>query len=570
MPRPGNSARRSGDGAATAEPTSEPRSGQKFLFWLALLSIPLGFFLAIEVGVRALWDDDAPEDAYLTFVGRPSFFEKVEIDGRPHYRVTHPEAYRARNTSFPVEKRTGTLRIFCLGGSASAGWPHPPGEIYSVYLEEALARALPERSFEVIDVSAHAYPAYRVRFIFERVVDFDPDFIVIYSGNNEFLEKRTYLRRWEGLEAIAAAANHLATFRRLRSWVIRHRYPENTLSGAGREDVSLGIWTKLARISTELRSDPGQFEQVKAHYAESIEAMVREGERRGIRLVLATVPVNLRDWVPNVSSTPLSGEERARWQHLYDAGRGAILEGDLERAIGSLRKAIDLAPGHAETHFRLGRALEQKGDFEAAVRAYTRAVDLDRNPFRAISDFNATLRAVAREHANVRLADLEAAFLAASAPRAPGFDLLLDYVHPTKPGNLIVARTVLEGLLRSGISGTPAEGEPLGNGPAHLDGDASSYDEDLDLELQSTLFFLFGMMHQYEAMVAKAEHLSARGVKDLPVLDEVLDVFRDHLYMERRRLLGRPVTAEERQRIQAEVARYYRRNYSARLPEEAF
>jgi hypothetical protein len=99
--------------------------------------------------------------------------------------------------------------------------------------------------------------------------------------------------------------------------------------------------------------------------------------------------------------------------------------------------------------------------------------------------------------------------------------------------------------------------------------DASSYDEDLDLELQNTLFFLFGMMHQYEAMVAKAEHLRARGVTDLPILDEVLDVFRDRLYLERRRLLGRPASAEERSRIEAKVGRYYRRNFSARLPEGA-
>ena len=95
----------------TREAAAEPGSGKKLLFWLILLLIPVALLLAVETGVRVLWDDTAPEDAFLTFVGRPSFFEEVEVDGLPHYRVIHPEAYRARNTTFPLEKPAGSTRM---------------------------------------------------------------------------------------------------------------------------------------------------------------------------------------------------------------------------------------------------------------------------------------------------------------------------------------------------------------------------------------------------------------------------------------------------------------------------
>jgi len=60
--------------------------------------------------------------------------------------------------------------VFCLGGSASAGWPHPPLETYSAYLERALEKAYPDRRIEMINASAHGFASYRVRAVFDRVV----------------------------------------------------------------------------------------------------------------------------------------------------------------------------------------------------------------------------------------------------------------------------------------------------------------------------------------------------------------------------------------------------------------
>ena len=173
-------------GPSLAATLSGPR---RALFWMVVALLVISPVVACELLLRVSGVRIA-DDPYLNFGQVDSYFVQKDIDGQPHHQVASREVYRERNTVFPIRKPTNTFRVFCLGGSASAGWPHPPEEIYSRYLQRALEEAYPQQTIEVLNVSAHAYAAYRVRLIFQEVIEFEPDLIVIYSGNNEFLEKR--------------------------------------------------------------------------------------------------------------------------------------------------------------------------------------------------------------------------------------------------------------------------------------------------------------------------------------------------------------------------------------------
>jgi tetratricopeptide (TPR) repeat protein len=531
---------------------------RRLLFWIATLSVPFAVFACAELAARVVFPTAAADDAYVNLVDVPSFFAVTEIRGRRYYQVTHPEAYRGRRIRFPVEKPPGTFRIFVLGESASAGWPHPPGETFSVYLEQALARAFPERRFEVINVSAHAYAAYRIRLIFENVIRFDPDALVLWTGNNEFLERRSYLRSFPLATRAIGLANHSALFRLVRARVGPALFPESSLSAQRREDAMADLMTRLRQEAVELRADPGQLEGVKRHYAASVESMVGDARAAGVPVLLVTVPVNLRDWQPNASLQPLAGDALARWQAEFDTGRTALLRGDADEAVRRLERATAASPDHAGSHFALARAFEALGEWERALASYQRACDLDGNPFRALSDFNRALREIAARHANATLVDAAGAFVAASAPRAPGFDLFLDYVHPTQAGNLVVARSVFDALLGAGLLGfTPGEARFV-HVPAPFYEDGSPYDESRDLRMQTILFSLMGVMHQHEAMLEVARRLAASGRPTLPVVGQVLEVFPPYLELERRRLLGEPVDAAEARAIEERFQGFYR------------
>jgi tetratricopeptide (TPR) repeat protein len=527
-------------------------------FWLVLLATPLLLLGVLEAAARLAFAGRAADDAYLDLVDVPSFLTEREVEGERFLEVTHPEAYRERRVRFPARKPEGTVRIFCLGGSASAGWPHPAAEIHSEYLRHALERSHPDRRFEVLNVSAHAYAAYRVRLLFDEVIDFDPDVVVLYSGNNEFLERRSYLRDRPGLARLRALANRSALFRLLRGVLVRAFYPENSLSAQRRERVRAGVLSKLRRETIALREDPQQFERLKSHYASSIEAMLDAAHLRGVPVVLATVPVNLRDWRPNASHNGLSDADRERWREIFDAGRAGLLRGDPDAAIHWLEQATALEPLHAESIFLLGRAWEARGDFPTALECYMKARDLDYNPFRALSHFNHVLREFAAKRPDVFLADLEAAFLEASAPRAPGFDLLLDYVHPNQAGNRIIARTLFETLHGAGLLEKPTGSPHFSYEAAPFHEDGSPYDERRDPTLHRALLGLMLMMHQYEASIAEARLLASMG-SDTPRVRRVLEVFPAYLELERRRLLGLPFDAAEAARVEALHRGFYER-----------
>jgi hypothetical protein len=114
-------------------------------FWAVLVLLSLSPVVVGELLLRYAGTRIA-DDPYLNFGQIDSYFVKKDIGGQPHYQVANREVYRERNILFPIRKAANTFRIFCLGGSASAGWPHPQEEIYSRYLQNALQEAYPQRS----------------------------------------------------------------------------------------------------------------------------------------------------------------------------------------------------------------------------------------------------------------------------------------------------------------------------------------------------------------------------------------------------------------------------------------
>lgn len=554
-------------GPSRAATLSRPR---RALFWMIVALLVISPVVACELLLRVSGVRIA-DDPYLNFGQVDSYFVRKDIDGQPYHQVASREVYRERNTVFPIRKPANTFRVFCLGGSASAGWPHPPEEIYSRYLQHALEEAYPQQTIEVLNVSAHAYAAYRVRLIFQEVIEFEPDLIVIYSGNNEFLEKRVYREEPAWFEPVTTALNRLHLVRRVKgSSLGRRLWPENTLLADERQHVAYEQWSKIEQLALDLRQKPAQYQQVKNHYTFSIQSMVETAQQRKVPVILVSVPVNLREWHPNVSHQPLQGPTLQTWERLYRSGKGLLLQGDASGAARRLQEAAVLAPFHAETHFALGQALERSGAYEAALQSYSRARDLDYNPFRAPSDLNQILREIAGRYDNVSLADAEQAFLATSAPLAPGFDLFLDYVHPTTRGNLLVAKTVYEQIISRGLLGPPAVGVPslLAARSAASVGE-HGYDEQRDFSMQGVMVRLFVMMHQHESAIAKARALwnepgaleALRRKEDGKLIEDVLRVLPDVIEHERNLALGLAVDERQRQQLAARLKTFYRDNF---------
>lgn len=539
--------------AKEARPTP-PSKAKEFAFRTLAVMLPFMALLLLEFGFR-LFPMEA-RDKYINITPF-SLFSRETIDGTDSFVITSRFGYGQR-TAFPVKRPDGGIRIVLLGGSACASWPHPPAETFGSYLQQALQRAYPGRPVEVINAAGHGFASYRVRRVFDEIIKLDPTAIVIWSGNNEFLESREYDTGAAGLLDALSERSQLVS--RIRS-VIRPA-PTN-LRGDELHDVAAFFWTKVKQEALKLRSDPQLLSRVQEHYAASIRYIVTEATRRNIPVLLFTVPSNLRDWLPTVSHNSLKGERLEEWTQLTERAQRDLLEQNPQAGISALKQAIEMEPEHAESYFWLGRLYEAAGQKEEALENYRLAKDLDYNPFRALSSFNQAVRQIARETEGAYLLDVERILDRESDHAAPGFDMFLDYVHPTTRANSIITKEALALLMDRELLGPKATNVAVSD----LVSTTSSYDETRDLSIQRRLFYLFTFNHQYEAglkQTLRLHGLMTGGpaaedceelTPDLPrLVRQGCRAFRLTLATRRSKILGQPANIE---RADIELRAFY-------------
>lgn len=193
---------------------------KKLLF--AALAV-IGFFLLLEglLVVSGVAPAGASSDPFAGFAGRSPLFVTAGDDRDGCRMQTSPSKLQWFNPqSFPCEKPPGTRRVFCLGGSTTYGRPYRDPTSFAGWLREFLAEVDPEISWEVINAGGVSYASYRVARIAEEIVHYEPDLVIIYTGHNEFLERRTYeslMRTPEPVREVGGWLSQLRTFSVLRS-----------------------------------------------------------------------------------------------------------------------------------------------------------------------------------------------------------------------------------------------------------------------------------------------------------------------------------------------------------------
>ena len=108
--------------------------------WLLAAGTGLIALLGIELGARAVELSHAliagqQSNSFVRWVNRVRVFRE-SADGRFYERTPHH--WIRRGVRFPVKKEAGTFRVFCLGGSAAMGWPHPAAFGYPALLRRKL------------------------------------------------------------------------------------------------------------------------------------------------------------------------------------------------------------------------------------------------------------------------------------------------------------------------------------------------------------------------------------------------------------------------------------------------
>lgn len=381
---------------------------------------------------------------------RPTFATNPIIRAQNSYPAPRPQR-------FPVQKAADAYRICVVGGSAAMGFPHRVNGSFPLFLQSILNTVCEGKQFEVVNAGVSAIGSYSVLERMDEVLTYGVDMVVVYCGHNEF-----YGAYGAG-SAIPLSARRPVTLAQL--WLRRRRLSMamgDLLAAVLPEPPPADLKKRLIGIMprrTDIRYGDKLYRRVRRNFRANLTGIVHAARRRGVPVVLCTLAVNLRDFPPlgSLHARGFSAGARTQWQdHVEAAGRFAQA-GELEAAAVRLQAAADMAPGHAETHFRLAGCLDRLGRHEDAAEHYEAARNFDTVRWRAGGDYNEVIREVADAAGDDGVLSAHvAAYLGQQAEDGiPGADLFLEHVHLTLRGNFTiaeaVARTMGDSALAAGL-----------------------------------------------------------------------------------------------------------------------
>lgn len=311
------------------------------------------------------------------------------------------------------------------GGSGAAAFSVPkPAGVKRVFLVgESVAQLLGTpgsgSGTEIVNCGMGGYESSRLNDVFSEVLRYEPDLVVVLSGNNE------------GPEYPCPGLGPDLRRRRLR---LLERF------------YSLG--------SSEL--PPAVRASLKTH-EERLEAMAALGVKKKVPLVFCTLPANLE--LPPPGPLPLGNELFARGLHLFE-------KKDFKAAAAAFSERLAAAGTDLHARFYLARALAALGRPAEAREQYLKVTELDPAQGRASGARNAMIRRLAAR-SGAGLCDLERYFSELSPGGVPGFGLFSDGAHWRQAYGPLVWREIAAAAAAKGfmLKATAAAGTPGGKIP---------------------------------------------------------------------------------------------------------
>ncbi len=332
-------------------------------------------------------------------------------------------------------------RIVFLGGSATAGEGYTRYAAFPGQVERNLWALAPDQATEVVNLGAGGNSSYGVMSDVAQVIAKTPvDLLVVYSGNNEFLELRARKQSTPGYdsraELLRRELSKVHLYRLLRSFFAR--------PGLDPDDRSWMSVTKLSALA-----DAKDHRLATHIYRENLTQMARVARAAEVPLLLVTVPGNLRGY--HDPQAVLGAQAQQAAETLWEVSWRR--DPSLDEVIRQTEPLLWSERGQYE----MGRSMLAAGRFAAAREHFLAAEELATRPVRSTRAMRQALLEVA-EAEGVVACDAAAALSAHSEHRLPGEDLFFDHCHPNALGHQRLGRALTDCILEQGLLGAPSAG----------------------------------------------------------------------------------------------------------------
>lgn len=426
------------------------------LFKAIAILLPFLLLVIIELLLRA-----------FDYGYNPAVF--IEDPANSDYLILNPDASRkyfadkamatTGNTEpFAKEKAAGTVRIFVLGESTTAGYPYFHNGSFHRWLQYRLMHSMPDTRYEIINLSLTAVNSYTVLGFAKEVVNYEPDAVFIYTGHNEY-----YGALGVGSTTTIGGnpwlVNTIVGLRRFRlmQWATNvYQWFRGSAKSRGTQAGKTRMELMVAQ--QEIPFDSDLYKRGVTQFANNLDATLRLFDNKNIPVFVSNLVSNEKDLPPFVDIDPDSLEFPA-FKYNYAAGTAALSQSSPAKADSLLQEANKMYGGYASCQYNLGQLALRRGDTSAARRYLSHARDLDALRFRAPAQMNTVIAQLCSKYSHAHLVDTKALYEQHAKDHIIGDELVLEHVHPNLLGYALLSEAFYHAMKKDSILTVPAAQE---------------------------------------------------------------------------------------------------------------
>lgn len=418
-------------------------SKKKLLFKTIAILLPVFFLLLLEGSLRlfhyghdlSLFAEYPGDHRYLT----------LNPDASKKYFTEQAIAPTGNREPFKKVKDSNTCRIFVLGESTTIGYPYFHNGSFHRWLQYRLRQSFPGRSYEIINLSLTGVNSYTVLGFAKELVDYEPDAVLIYSGQNEYYGAL-------GVGSTNKIAGNSALIQctlRLRSLRITQLLGNlyDKISGAFKASKTYSGETLMRRMAADQHIPYGSktYQRGIDQFRTNMEKTLELFHEHHVPVFISNLVSNERDLKPFVSIDPEPGQAPG-FKENYEKGLTALERQDTAAAEGFFKKANQGYSLHALCNYYLGELAYGRGAIKEAADWYSKARDLDGLRFRAPSALNTIISQLCVKIPNTYLVDTKTRFESQATDHLIGKELILEHVHPNLWGYALLSDVFYEAM----------------------------------------------------------------------------------------------------------------------------
>ena len=414
-------------------------SKKKFLFGFTSVLLFIVFIALFEFLLRL----------FLPSLDNP-LIREIQSDGREVYEVNRyylkkyfpsgsPIIPGLKPTTFRRNKTPNVVRIVCLGESSMLGTPYQLTTNIPSLVRKQLRHLYPEKEFEVINLGAAAINTNVILDLSKKIIEYDPDLVLIYTGHNEFYGP-------EGVGASWIQKQFPSTiswkYRLQDLWTIKLIDEYFLTPSAVVPPSEKNLMKQVSQNNlVHLNSEPA--ERIFNLFESNLNEIVELFDRHKIPIILSDVSSNLL-FPPFVHDT--SSQLMPYQSELLMIPRD-FENNDLNSSLQRAQQLYKLDTTNTYLNFRIGTICLAKKNIPEAKYFLTRARDEDLLKFRAPSQINQIIKRVARHH---RIAFISSDSLFGSLATSNGIPddkLFREHLHPNARGYYEIASLFVKKIL---------------------------------------------------------------------------------------------------------------------------